>query len=522
MHESRTICTDKAPTTLFREISPGFRTGFKDKLLKEDNWMTIPLVKRLYLFLITVCLLLTVVPAHSHTLPMGASRWCLGKHGLIANIDLNLGLLSDISGVKEGNYDLAKCSDKELQQIVSEIVQPYINKKLSVTVNGKTYPVKVDKLAKADGNLMFTIWLSVDKVNFDRPENTLKIDYRLLFEETNNTHLNMAFLYETDATGNALQKVFNFSPPKGQFNFQYGSTVWELSVKGPVAEPAATHEKGASRTVGDSVPNKNPGNTSTQKAVSTLPAPEKRSGIPVNSDVKQASAPQNSTLVISAKSKNSQNQDIKGAVPAKKTVARHVEEVGVKGNTPSIWSNIGTFISLGIEHILTGYDHIAFLIGLIVIGLSFREVLKIITAFTIAHSITLLLAAMQVISLNSRFVESVIAFSICYIAVENLFRKKVKYRWVITFCFGLVHGFGFASALQELIVGKSNLILSVVSFNFGVEMGQLMIFFVLLPVLYLLGQKMEFRKVTAAVSMAIFIFGFTWLIERLFGLTLIS
>jgi len=203
-------------------------------------------------------------------------------------------------------------------------------------------------------------------------------------------------------------------------------------------------------------------------------------------------------------------------------MVKHVSKEKEKGNIGSIWPNIGSFILLGIEHILTGYDHIAFLIGLIVVGLSFREVLKIITAFTIAHSITLLLAALQIITLNSRFVESVIALSICYIALENLFKRDVKYRWLITFCFGLVHGFGFASALQELIVGKSNLILSVLSFNFGVETGQLMIFFILLPVLYLLRQKMEFRKVTAGVSMAIFIFGFTWLIERLFDLKLIS
>ena len=176
---------------------------------------------------------------------------------------------------------------------------------------------------------------------------------------------------------------------------------------------------------------------------------------------------------------------------------------------------------LGIEHILTGYDHIAFLLALIVIGLSIREVLKIITAFTIAHSITLLLAATQVVSLNSRIVESVIAFSICFVALENLFKKKVNYRWLVTFGFGLVHGFGFASVLQELIVGKSNLLVSVVSFNLGVEIGQLMIFLVLLPVLYLLKNMVEFRKVTVGVSLAIFLLGFTWLIERGFNLKLL-
>ncbi len=85
----------------------------------------------------------------------------------------------------------------------------------------------------------------------------------------------------------------------------------------------------------------------------------------------------------------------------------------------------------------------------------------------------------------------------------------------------LVHGFGFASVLQELIVGKSNLIVSVVSFNLGVEIGQLMIFLVMLPVLYLLKTKIAFRKLTVGVSLAIFVLGFTWLIERGFDLKLL-
>jgi len=140
----------------------------------------------------------------------------------------------------------------------------------------------------------------------------------------------------------------------------------------------------------------------------------------------------------------------------------------------------------------------------------------------VAHSITLLLAALEIVRLNSRFVESVIAFSICYVALENLFRKKVNYRWLITFGFGLIHGFGFASALQELIVGKSNLLLSVLSFNMGVEIGQLMIVFAVLPVLYLLKKKVDFRIVTAGTSAAIFFLGFTWLIERLLDLRILG
>jgi hydrogenase/urease accessory protein HupE len=451
---------------------------------------------------------------------MGGSRWCLRSDGLVANINLNQGLFSDIKGIKEGHYDLDSVSDKQRQQIIADIIQPYINKKLSITVNGKAYPVKVDKLV-SNVNSTFTIWLSVDKVNFNKPENSLKIDYRLLFEETNNTHLNLAFLYKSDATGEALQKVFDYSSPAGQYNFATNSPTWDLSVKGAAAAPPPA--MASAPPIGNAKLNKEREDAATKKVVSDLPAPDKRPAIPAKSDViTGAQTAQNSAAVVSEPPQNRQNADNKGAVPPQGPVANQIAGGGAKGDMSSTWSNIGNFILLGIEHILTGYDHIAFLIGLIVIGLTFREVLKIITAFTIAHSITLLLAALQIINLNSRFVESVIAFSICYIAVENLFRKKVQYRWVITFCFGLVHGFGFASALQELIVGKSNLVLSVLSFNFGVEMGQLMIFFILLPVMYLLRQKMEFRKVTVGVSMAVFLFGFTWLIERLFDLKLIS
>jgi hydrogenase/urease accessory protein HupE len=263
--------------------------------------------------------------------------------------------------------------------------------------------------------------------------------------------------------------------------------------------------------------------TAAPGTVSAAPAPDNRPALPAKGGARpQALTAPASASVLSAASYNEQTPGGKGAAVSNASPGTNTSEATKSASARSAWATIGSFIMLGIEHILTGYDHIAFLIGLIVIGLSIREVLKIITAFTVAHSITLLLAAMQIISLNSRFVESVIAVSICYIALENLFKKEVKYRWLITFCFGLIHGFGFASALQELIVGKSNLLLSVVSFNLGVETGQLMIFFVLLPVLYLLKQKMEFRRVTAGVSVAILLFGFTWLIERLFDLKLIS
>ncbi len=132
---------------------------------------------------------------------------------------------------------------------------------------------------------------------------------------------------------------------------------------------------------------------------------------------------------------------------------------------------------------------------MIVIAPSIRAVLPIITAFTAAHSITLLLAALRLVTIDSRLVESAIALSICYVAVENLFRTKAAHRWLVTFGFGLVHGFGFASVLQNLIVGSGNLVVSVVSFNVGVEFGQLLILAVMVPVLRLLGRVVGPRRV---------------------------
>ena len=134
------------------------------------------------------------------------------------------------------------------------------------------------------------------------------------------------------------------------------------------------------------------------------------------------------------------------------------------------------FFRLGVEHILTGYDHILFLFALILRGGRLRSLLGIVTAFTVAHSITLALAVLGVVVVPSRIVEPVIALSIAYVALENIFRRRAASgRWVVSFVFGLVHGFGFAGALLELGLPPSGLIGSLVFFNLGVEAGQAMI-----------------------------------------------
>ena len=130
-------------------------------------------------------------------------------------------------------------------------------------------------------------------------------------------------------------------------------------------------------------------------------------------------------------------------------------------------------LKLGVEHILTGADHLVFLLGLILVGGSLRSLVGVVTAFTLAHSITLALAALSIFAPSPRLVEPAIALSIAYVGVENLFVNDASKRWRITFPFGLIHGFGFAGALREIALPRAQLPIALVSFNLGVELGQL-------------------------------------------------
>jgi hydrogenase/urease accessory protein HupE len=175
------------------------------------------------------------------------------------------------------------------------------------------------------------------------------------------------------------------------------------------------------------------------------------------------------------------------------------------------------FLALGIEHILTGYDHLAFLLGLLIIGGSFKSVARIITSFTIAHSITLGLATMDVVRIPPSIVEPLIAASVMYVGLENIFRREHRARWLLTFGFGLVHGFGFASALRELGIGTGGMGAAVplLSFNMGVELGQIGIAAIALPLIWKLRSRPLFpRRWVPAVSLLVAAAGCVWLVQR--------
>ncbi len=176
-----------------------------------------------------------------------------------------------------------------------------------------------------------------------------------------------------------------------------------------------------------------------------------------------------------------------------------------------------SFLRLGVEHILEGWDHLLFLLVLLLRGGHWLSLAKIVTAFTVAHSITLALAALDIVVLPARLVEAVIALSIAVVAAENLFlRPVVVRRWLVSFCFGLVHGFGFSSVLRELGLPAHGLLLSLFGFNAGVELGQALVVALALPALALVRKTRWERRLIWSSSAAILLVGVALFFERAF------
>ncbi len=190
---------------------------------------------------------------------------------------------------------------------------------------------------------------------------------------------------------------------------------------------------------------------------------------------------------------------------------------------PSQFSTMQRYLITGIEHIFLGYDHIAFLVAVVLWARRLVPVIKIVTAFTIAHSITLSLAALNIVVIPSIVVEPAIAASIVFVAMENFFSRDIDRRWRITFVFGLVHGFGFAGALREVGLPANAIVTALAAFNVGVEIGQVAIVSIVVPTLIALDWLMSVdraKSVRAAalvytLSVLIGLLGSYWLLVRI-------
>jgi hydrogenase/urease accessory protein HupE len=186
--------------------------------------------------------------------------------------------------------------------------------------------------------------------------------------------------------------------------------------------------------------------------------------------------------------------------------------------TPPPSHPFSEFLGMGIKHILTGYDHLLFLFAVLLGCKRISSIVKIITAFTVAHSISLALATLGWVEIPSRVIEPLIAATIVYVGIENLVcRQAVSHRALLTFGFGLVHGFGFAGALREMGVGSNGSAVAVplLAFNSGVEIGQMMVAAVILPVLWRFKDKPQFTlRWAPACSILVALAGGFWFIQR--------
>lgn len=202
---------------------------------------------------------------------------------------------------------------------------------------------------------------------------------------------------------------------------------------------------------------------------------------------------------------------------------------------PSAWETLRQYVAEGAWHIWIGFDHILFLLALLLPAVllpaagrwapveslrpAVMDTVRVVTAFTLAHSITLSLAALQWVALPSRWVESVIAASVVLAAVNNLFPRANQRRWQMALLFGLIHGFGFASVLADLGLPAGALVLALVGFNVGVELGQLAIVGAFLPVAFALRHTAFYRiGVVAGGSLVIAALASWWLVQRAFDL----
>jgi hydrogenase/urease accessory protein HupE len=173
---------------------------------------------------------------------------------------------------------------------------------------------------------------------------------------------------------------------------------------------------------------------------------------------------------------------------------------------------------MGIEHILLGFDHLVFLLGLVLVGGRWRSLLLVVTAFTVAHSITLGLATLGVWTPSPKIIEPAIALSIAYVGVENFFVDDAEKRWRITLPFGLVHGFGFAGVLQDVALPAAQVPAALLAFNLGVEAGQIAVLAVVLPLLlYARRRGVLDRRRVKVLSGVIIAAGLVWFVERVAG-----
>jgi hydrogenase/urease accessory protein HupE len=200
-----------------------------------------------------------------------------------------------------------------------------------------------------------------------------------------------------------------------------------------------------------------------------------------------------------------------------------MDHINTVRNTPVSWlHNVRDFVRLGIIHILEGTDHVLFVLSLLLIYTTFKREVFLLSVFTIAHSISLIIAGSGLLTLSSRVVEPVVALSITYTAITSVFLKNTRAfgghanKVSTVFIFGLFHGLGFAGLLQNIQVPADRFVSSLLSFNVGIELGQFVIAAAVLPFIYLFRKKVWYTYLIKVVAVGISAVGLVWGFQRIF------
>lgn len=195
----------------------------------------------------------------------------------------------------------------------------------------------------------------------------------------------------------------------------------------------------------------------------------------------------------------------------------------VRGPKQGFFHTMIDFIRLGLHHIFSGVDHILFILSLLLAYVSLRKTIKLVTYFTLAHSVSLILAGTGVLVLSSRIVEPAIALSIAYVAITTVFLRHIPFfrsdsnKSSTVFFFGLFHGLGFAGLLTDLNVPKDGFLASLLAFNLGIEIGQICIILLALPLLWYARRYSWYETSIRVVAVLIAAIALYWMIERIIG-----
>lgn len=194
---------------------------------------------------------------------------------------------------------------------------------------------------------------------------------------------------------------------------------------------------------------------------------------------------------------------------------------------PTMAELIRDFIRLGIEHILIGFDHILFVLALVLVAANLRQVIMQATVFTVAHTVTFLTAALGIVVVSPRVAEPLIAFSIGYVALTSVFLARHRFfgelnnRLGTIFFFGLFHGLGFAGLLSEFPIPEQHFLTTLISFNIGIEIGQIIVIAVSLPIIFWLRRFSWWPTATRGIAVLISLLAFVWVAERIFDFKLL-